>query len=804
MAKKEKSKQKVEKDSFLEKHWDRIIIILLFLLPFIYFAQFLSTDKMIAGSDYLLDGYPFEKYSIENGGFVFWYPMVFGGFPALGAPVGGQLAPLAQLKHFFPPHIVHCITFIVLFFIAGLGMYIYIKEIGLSQYSAALGGFVYQWIGNLATTPEAGHTGRAASIAIFGLILFFLHRALITKKLNYFILLSIAITFAFYQGHFQLTYYSLIVLIAYVIHFIITHRKEITKKDYVKIFGYGVISIVIIFLLMAMVWLPVLGGMKTVARGVERGYEYAASWNLPPVEIFDLFVPNFSGQIENYWGKNPMKLHTEFSGILIIIFAAFAIFFCWKTKYLKFYVITGLISLFYSFGGATFVHRFFYELIPGFKLMRAPGLAFYIVAFSIIIIGAIGFEEILIKKKIDKKKFALASIIFLGCLLIILFIIAPALAHSAAGPKIVYLKRNLPSYYNGALISTAIAILAFIFIYLLLNQKLRISAATLFFSAITLLHQMPVMARYLPSGPAPEIYYKADDVVNFLKNDKTIYRVFPFQYGARGEHDRDSYLLYHNIQSAGGYIANPVQRYQDLIGAGMSVMFNPQNLIQYPKLVDILNLKYVIAPNLPDDISVYDQNSQRIILMIRSYLSRFRPVYKGYQHTVYQNDSVLPRACIIPDYIILPQEQIIDFMKSPLFNPREVVILEDSVTYPHSDKKMTMVEPLIQKYSPNQIIIETDSPNAGFLLLTDNWHPDWRVYIDKKEEKLLRANYTFRAVYIPEGRHNVVFEYKSKPFSIGLIITITTIFALLGFYIPFGLWRLAVRYRIKSQNTLKP
>lgn len=142
-------------------------------------------------------------------------------------------------------------------------------------------------------------------------------------------------------------------------------------------------------------------------------------------------------------------------------------------------------------------------------------------------------------------------------------------------------------------------------------------------------------------------------------------------------------------------------------------------------------------------------------------------------------------------------------MKSPVFNPKEMIILEDSVTYPRPDKKLSMLEAVVKKYTPNQIIIETDSPHPGFLLLIDNWHPDWRVYVDGEEGKLHRANYTFRAVFLSQGKHSVVFEYKSKPFAIGLIITVTTIFALLGFYIPFGLWRLAVKYRIKS-NTLKP
>jgi len=801
MSKKDKPKkkvEKVEKENFIDIHWQKIIIALLFVIPFIYFAQFLSSNKMIAGSDYLLDGYPFEKYALEQHTIPLWYPMVFGGFPALGAPVGGQFAPLAQLKFLFPPQVVHCLIFIILFFIAGLGMYLYLKEIGLSKYSATLGAFVYQWIGNLATTPEAGHTGRAASIAAFGLILFLLHRALNTRKINYFVLLGVIIAFAFYQGHFQITYYGLIVLIAYIIHYLIIHRKELTKKDFVKIFGYGFFSIILICLLMAMVWLPVLGGMKAVARGLERGYEYAASWNLPPVEIFDLFVPNFSGGLKNYWGSNPMKLHTEFFGVFIIVFAILALIFCWKKNYIRFFTFTGLIALFYCFGGATPVHRLFYSLVPGFKLMRAPSLAFYLVSFSTAVIGGIGFEELIIQRRLDKKKFVITSFLLFVCLLIVLFLIAPALAHAEAGQKIAYLQRSLSSYFNGAIVSLIFVALAIVIVYLSLNQKIRISTVTLICAGFTLLHQLPVMTKYLPAGPAPEVYYQADDIVKFLKNDETVFRVFPFQYGMRGEHDRDSYLLYHNIQSAGGYIANPVQRYQDFIGAGMSVMFNPQNLIQYPKFVDVLNSKYIIAPNLPEDISAYDPNSQRIIQMIKKYLSRFKLVYHGYQHSVYQNDSVLARAFIVSDYVVLPAEQILNVMKSPLFNPSEVVILEDSVEYLHPEKKLPIVEAKIKKYSPDQIIIETDCSYPGFLILSDNWHPDWRVYVDGKAENLYCANYTFRAVYVQAGKRKVTFEYKSTPFAIGLIITVVAICAILGFYIPLGLWHLAVKYRLKT------
>ncbi len=801
MTKKSKQKQKndkLAKENFLETHWEKIVITLLFLIPLVYFAQFLSSEKMLAGSDYLLDGYPFEKYALEQRTVPLWNPMVFGGFPMLGAPVGGQFAPLAQLKLLFPPQIVHCLIFIILFFIAGLGMYLYLKEIGFSKYSAAVGAFVYQWIGNLATTPEAGHTGRAASIATFGLMLFLLHRALYTRKINYFVLLAVIIAFAFYQGHFQITYYGLIVLIAYVVHFLVINRRELSKRDFFTIFGYGIFSIILFCLLMAMIWLPVLRGMPTVARGVERGYEYAASWNLPPIEIFDILVPNFSGGLDNYWGQNMMKLHTEFFGVLMVFFAIFALVFCWRKKYTNFFTFVGLVSLLYCFGSATPVHRLFYSLVPGFKLMRAPSLAFYLVAYSIIVIGARGFDELVVGRQFDRRKFLITSITVIILLTIVLLLIAPALGSSQAGQKVQYFQKNLSSYTGSAIVSLIVLIVIALITFYSLNHKLRISMATLICLCLTLLHQLPVMARYLPVGPAPEIYYQADDVVNFLKSDKTIFRVFPFQYGVRGEHDRDSYLLYHNIQSAGGYIANPIQRYQDLIGAGTSVMFNPQNLIHYPKYVDMLNLKYIIAPSLPDDVSRYDPGSQRVIQTIKSYLSRFRLIYKGYHHSVYQNDSVLPRAFIVADYQILPEREILDKMRSPEFDPRELVLFEDKVEYPHPQNRLSMVEARINNYTSNQVVIEADCVHPGFLVLSDNWHPDWQAYVDGKREKVYRVNYTFRAVYIPAGKHEIMFIYKSVPFAVGLIITIVALSALLGFYIPLGIWRFAVRYRVKT------
>ena len=218
MGKKKKHKKaqpKETKPHFIEKHWQKIVIIALFLLPFIYFGSFLfNSNKMIAGSDFLIGAYPYEKWTVEQKVIPLWQPNLFGGAPGeIGASVfGGPLRLSAFFrKHVAPPHIVLAWAFFLLFFGAGIGTYFYLKDIGLSPYSAAVGAVIYQFSGNLATTPAAGHMGRAVSIAMFPVVLFFVNRGLKSKQLKWFIYMALFTAFiVFFEGNIQITYYGLL------------------------------------------------------------------------------------------------------------------------------------------------------------------------------------------------------------------------------------------------------------------------------------------------------------------------------------------------------------------------------------------------------------------------------------------------------------------------------------------------------------------------------------------------------------------------------------------------------------------
>jgi|GEM_PF-661150 len=818
-AKQVSSQPKIRLDApkFIDAHWDKVIFVLLLVIPIAYFAGFLNPNVMIGGSDYLLGGLPFEKWITEQETMPLWYPHIFGGIPVLGSPQGGPLAPLAQLKEFIPPHIVLALTFIFVFFIAGLGMYLYLKALGLSRFTAAIGAVMYQFIGNLATTPYAGHAGRALSVGMLPIMMFFVHRGLSTRKPLYFILLAIATVFTFYDGHFQITYYSLLFILAYVIYYVVIHRKELVRQDYFRVFGYGLGSVALIFLLMAAVWLPVLAGLGTGARGVERGFDIAASWAMPLQEVIDLVIPTYSGILEKYWGFSSFKLHMEYFGIIAIVFALFAIILLLKKRYVKFFLLGSLVAFLIAIGKETFFFRIVYTIVPGFKYMRAPNLIFYLFSFSFIVLAAMGIEYVCISRlqsKIDttdpktRRRILMIGGIMLALLVIIGFICTVGQEsivrsmQSSLRPKMLAewgqrivdvkmkaLETNYSSFISGIWRSIAFIFGVLIMIFLALKRRIAAWILAIILLGGVMVDQIPLMTGFLPAASSPDDYYKADDIVKVLHMEDALHRVFPTTPWY--EHAQDCYLLYHNIQSTGGYIPNPLRRYQDFIGAKGSVMYRPFNLVPmgdeavpsfdaYYKRIDMLNCRFIIGPTLPDDLSQVHPQYHALVNLLNSYFERFKVAYRTEQNTVFLNEYALSRAYMVGQFIVMDEPDILDYIQSPRFDPRRTVILEKDPDIVKPTGPVFPVEAHVTLYKANRVKCLVNAPYDGILVLLDNWHPDWKVSVDGQEQECLQANYIFRAVAVSQGEHEVLFEYRSGHFNLGKIITIIALCLTIG------------------------
>ena len=75
----------------------------------------------------------------------------------------------------------------------------------------------------------------------------------------------------------------------------------------------------------------------------------------------------------------------------------------------------------------------------------------------------------------------------------------------------------------------------------------------------------------------------------------------------------------------------------------------------------------------------------------------------------------------------------------------------------------------IVREEPERVEVATDAPVASYLVLADTFDPGWSATIDGAPAPIRPAFVAFRAVYVPRGRHTVVFTYRPAGFLAGLI-----------------------------------
>jgi len=68
--------------------------------------------------------------------------------------------------------------------------------------------------------------------------------------------------------------------------------------------------------------------------------------------------------------------------------------------------------------------------------------------------------------------------------------------------------------------------------------------------------------------------------------------------------------------------------------------------------------------------------------------------------------------------------------------------------------------------------LELDLSRPGWLIMLDAYFPGWHAFLDGKEARISRADYLFRGVKIPAGRHHLKFIYHPVSFEMGIWINL--------------------------------
>ena len=76
----------------------------------------------------------------------------------------------------------------------------------------------------------------------------------------------------------------------------------------------------------------------------------------------------------------------------------------------------------------------------------------------------------------------------------------------------------------------------------------------------------------------------------------------------------------------------------------------------------------------------------------------------------------------------------------------------------------------LMEYGPEKIRYMTHSSTEQFAVFSEIWYKGndyWKVAIDGAPSNYIRANYLLRAMRIPAGSHEIIFEYHSTPMEVG-------------------------------------
>lgn len=696
--------------------------------------------------------YPWRIYGIDlikQGVFPLWIPQALGGAPLAANFQSGLFYPLNIIFFVFSNISAWSIYVIIQPVMASVFCYLFLKNLKISTFSSLIGGLAFAFSGFMMVWYEYGIVGHAG--LWLPLLLLMVDRLGDKVSFKWLFLSAIFVSMSVLAGYPQIAIYSLAVCSAYALY----RYFQSKKKGTLIVFPAMVIGV----LLSSIQILPGLELMRLSIRQSDPTALSFFSGIIPLKNLLLSLAPDFFGHPAtlNWWGNAAYNETTFYIGVFGIIFAVFA--FLTRAKpgsSLTFFRLLLVVSSFLVFDNP--ISRFFSQLeLPGLSAASA-GRYLFLVDFSLSILAAYGLEFFFNKQ--NKK-----TLVFVVLTTAVLF--AGLWALVLLGSKYLYSgpvwKMNLSVSQRNLILPSLIACvfigMAAVYYFFSKESKTRIFLFKTIILFIIVFDLFRFGWKYNPYVPMGYLYPETP-ITSFLQKQEGLYRFF-------GLIPQSMFIPY-GLLSAEGYDPLMIKRYSEFaqrineekfenISSG-SRWINV-NRRESP-LVNLLGIKYYLTTNpLPESES------------------KWNLLYQSGKSLIYENKEVLPRSFIVHDYQALVDKEILRNLMEKSSSSQKTVYLEEKPSLnPEKESSVDSVKIDENPYLKNQVIINTKSESSGFLFLSDTYYPGWQAFIDNQKTKIYRADYAFRAIFLPKGEHQVKFIYLPESFKWGMLISAATLF----------------------------
>lgn len=757
-----------------------------------------TPNKPIGGNDQVRMFYPYRNFineSFARREFPLWNPYNFSGSPLIADFQSAVFYP-PNLLYFFLPQITAWSLLVVIQPLLGtLFMYLYLRQFITQKLAAFLGAFAFGFSGFILTWSQENAVVGQASLW-FPVILYSAEKFISNFKLKYFILLVFSLSSCILAGFLQTAFYIFFVSFWYGIFRIMQIRQD--KR--LVIFLFFLASFLLTFLICAIQLLPSIEAFRESPRSSVSARPVIETYLLPLTDYIKVFAPDIFGNpgAYNYFGRGFYHESVFYIGIIPLVFAVLAFFKRRKDPVVRFYILLALASFF--LGVKSFFTQWLYSLPIPLTSTFTPSRIFFVASFALAVLSAFGFSYWLKTGTAKLKKILYTTIAVIALILLSFFCLNffPVILGNNAVYRTISAILNIhatmliPSLKIAVRNTLLPLFMLFSLVPLTLLQK-RIKIAPIFIILIFCLGQFYFLNKYVVVGSKEFLYPDHFIFSDIQKNQNMADRFLSFGLPILGDVTLDKH-----VYSPDGIDPVFPGRYGQLIfaakNAGVFTKEIPRieaNLSEYAENMDIINnFRRLRLMSLLGVTRIYnyekDYKDPKTITEIFPP-DIFTPVWKRDYWQAYENKKAFPRVFLADNYLIMKDPQkIMDLIFDKNINLAKTVILEekpDNFTAVVNNNS-TGVPPKtsLQIYRPQYIQIQTESETDRILILTDNYYPGWKAGIDGIPTKIYRADYTFRAIVVPQGKHTVTFSFAPLSFYIGSIISLTTLLLIIFYF----------------------
>jgi len=841
-----------------------IILNVIFFFNFItlinYVISYPGTDTGL----YFYSWRAFKSNVIAQGELPLWNPYTFSGTPAWASAQNDLLYPLSFLYLIFPTGYAINLNIFLCFCFSGIFMFYLARSINVTRIGSLASGLIYNFSSYIVLHTFSGHITIIQILPLAPLFLLSIFKLIEKRKFICVISSSFILSLMIFAGHTQYVYYASLIAIftlVYVISaelfckksfiplIVVRHlcrtfmrdksrptsdclnnnHREISstiktkpfcffQKDCLRLVFYFILIFILSGLFSSIQLLPTYEFTQNSIRTESLSYEFIKGFSFPPRHLITFLLPDFYGDVVNvpYWSSFYFWEMCVYSGIGTLFLAVIGLLLK-KNKWAIYFAVLGLFGLIFGFGGYSPLFRLLYNFLPGMKLFRGHTKFMFVVIMSLSILAGIGISNISEEMSSQMKKRLILILLVLLILFSIFFISIFYLYHFGKGDNEFWQKfvvntlnkdinyfnsSDLKSYNffdNARNISifsfyrTLIITLIFIILFAIFVVMKRLRRVIIIFIVMMLFIDLFLYNNKFLVGSNENNYKLQNKIVEVLKKDGGNFRVAtvliswlnrPMQY---------------SIYDVCGYDSNILLRYNEYMNFIQGLPSSNQHLVTRilrlsPLLLQSFGIKYFI---LPSDASLDS--------------GVFQTVLEDKNFKLVKINVNIPRTAIIRNVILAKNKE--EAQKLLLENKGDYfsqVVLEtnsinetDQIKFPvekdlSNNKIKDYVE--ITNYSINSVSIKAKLDADGYLFLSDVYYPGWKVKIDGEKEKIYRANYLFRAVYLDKGEHNVYFYFQPSSFIIGAMIS----FLMIVFYIFYLIYYFRKMNFFKRKIDVKP